>query len=127
MLQGAIEESVRPISENLASSLQRTWTEMLLRARPKALPELDPDATTYCFAHHHLAGATISTEGLSGKFVRLGTALFDATSLLGARYERALDEVNERSAALSSELSRLPDPEPDKSDWSMRSLYGNAR
>jgi hypothetical protein len=125
-LNDSVEESVRPISDSLAGALQRVWTEMLLRTRPRSMPEVEPDASTYSFAHHHLAGVTIleSKKALAGRLVSLGKTLREATTLLGAKHQAMLAEVSDRATVLLKDLSQLPDAYPDKSSWDIKKLYG---
>ncbi|HKO90996.1 MAG TPA: hypothetical protein VJU61_07590 [Polyangiaceae bacterium] len=126
-LQDCIEESVRPLSASLAGVLHRAWTEMLLRARPRAMVAPDPDSSAHWFAHHHLAGMTLSGDtetSLTGKLVDLGKRLLGAATLRGAKHQAALDDVGAQALALLNEVSRLPDPEPDKTSWAVRKLYG---
>jgi hypothetical protein len=125
-LNDSIEASVRPISDGLAGALQKVWTEMLLRTRPRSMPEVDPDASAHFFAHHHLAGMTIlqGKEALAGRLVSLGKALHVATTLLGAKHQAKLAEVSDRATLLLQELSQLPDAYPEKASWEMKKLYG---
>lgn len=124
---GSIEESARPLPQRLVSALQRVWTEMLLRTRGHSMPEMDLHTSIYSFAHHHLAGVTIRNgeQSLAGKLVQLGGMLLESTTLRGAKYEAALEEVGARAAGLLKDLSQLRDMEPLASDWALKRLYGD--
>jgi hypothetical protein len=124
-LAGTMEESVRPISQPLASALQRVWTDTLLRTRVRSGPELDPDATFYSFAHHHLAGVTMwsDEQSMAGRLVQIGGMLLEATLLIGVKYEATLEEVRVRAVELSKYLSRLHDLEAPSS-FDLERLYG---